>query len=43
MHAPSRPAASAVSGFTLVEMMVTLGLTGVNDVADLNRTVVVEE
>ena len=25
------------------EMMVTLGLTGVNDVADLNRTVVVEE
>jgi len=25
------------------EMMVTLGLTGVNDVAELNRTVVVEE
>ena len=25
------------------EMMVTLGLTGVNDVADLNRTVIVEE
>jgi len=25
------------------EMMVTLGLTGVNDVRDLDRTVVVEE